>query len=293
MKSYNSYGCDPGRRCRCPVSFPQCSAWITLQAKAEAGDPEAIKDLEVAMSRINPVLEGNTNQEGGSSMSQQTDEEMAGGILDALVANDRKEGTVIPMSPPSPRQVEYLEALIELKVVPDFDVVFLKGQADEFVIELKDLKSADIKQMERPDVSACISMLVNAQRKDSGKGRKSWPNVPEGKYALLMARGGPQENDHDWYFYKVDKPTEGRWSGYTFVKRLIGAPGNWREIKVDKSRADEVMNRIAGDPKKAMLDFGFQTVSCGACGSPLSKKESRERGLGPDCAAKSQFAGWF
>ena len=218
------------------------------------------------------------------------EEEQAASVLDALIGGLREKGQEGPVNPPSEKQVTYLESLIADKVCPAVDVVFGKGTDKEYMIPLEDLNRNDIQAMERPDVSSFISMLVQAQRKDSGKGRASWDNVPEGRYALEWSTSGVDAEDSGWVFYQVDKPTEGRWAGYVFVNRLVGAPGDYRRIKVGRGESIKVLKDINRNPKQAMIDYGLHSGVCGRCGSPLTDPESRRRGLGPICAGKS---GWF
>lgn len=179
-----------------------------------------------------------------------------------------------PTSPPSEAQVDYLLGLQEDRIIPDGYVVKSK---------------AEIWLMERPEVSAQISMLKLCQRKDAGKGRHQW-SMPEGRYAILEEFGTDNNEDAMWTFWQVDKPTEGRWEGYTFLKQLIGAPGTYKKINVENRRRQEVLRAIEADPKQAMIDYGLKSGVCGRCSSPLTDPGSLARGIGPKCAAKS---GWF
>jgi len=107
------------------------------------------------------------------------------------------------------------------------------------------------------------------------------PDVPAGRYALDTRDGGVA-------FYQVDRPTEGRWAGYIFVKLLIGAPGDWRQERVGDRRA--ILSRTAeAGPREAAIRFGLESGHCGRCGSPLSNEESLRLGIGPICRDK---AGW-
>lgn len=108
--------------------------------------------------------------------------------------------------------------------------------------------------------------------------------VPAGRYSVDKADGSGS------VFYQVDRPTEGRWAGYTFVKLLLGAPGDWRRERVNRRDVAGILSRIAADgPREASLRFGLEAGVCGVCGSPLSNEESRALGIGPVCREK---AGW-
>lgn len=133
------------------------------------------------------------------------------------------------------------------------------------------------------DVKACYvgarqaSLPANPQPVQ----REGWPSVPEGRYAL--------ESEDGVKFYKVDKPTEGRWAGYIFVKLLVGSPGDWAEYP-QRAAKQEIMAAIEkiGARESAAL-FGFKARHCGRCMSPLSTPQSRAAGYGEVCAEK---VGW-
>ncbi len=184
------------------------------------------------------------------------------------------DGSKEPYWPASDKQVRYALGLQEERNLPE---------------DYKVKSDADFHAMERDEVSAVINLLKTFTRKDgAATERKQW-TMPEGRYALRIARGGPQENDHVWCFYQVDKPTEGRWTGYTFIKRLIGSPGTYRKENMAPAERNKVLDLIENDPNKAMTDYGLQSGVCGKCGSPLTNPESLARGIGPICLGKM---GW-
>lgn len=104
-------------------------------------------------------------------------------------------------------------------------------------------------------------------------------SVPEGHYAV--AGNGRQSIE----FYRVDRPTEGRWAGRTFVKVIIGghpdAPVRGREAR-------DVLARIAaaGITRSAQL-YGQEIGRCAVCNRHLTDDESRDAGMGPDCRSGS------
>lgn len=100
------------------------------------------------------------------------------------------------------------------------------------------------------------------------------PEVPEGRFAV--------EHEGTLKFFIVDKPTEGKWAGRTFVK--VQASDLEYPIKNPDKRL-EILNLIAVDPQGAMLRYGKELGHCGHCGRTLTNEESRERGIGPICAA--------
>lgn len=188
-----------------------------------------------------------------------------------------------PMWPPSEKQVSYVLVLQDERQLPDGYTV---------------KSEAIIKGMERDAVSADITFLKTLPRKVGGEAINRQWSMPEGRYALHWGESGPT-GWTGWHFYEVDKPSEGRWVGYTFIKRLIGAPGTYQKVDIKRSDRDEVLRAIEEDPKRAMVDYGKQARVCGRCASPLSNDDkphphdgltSIQRGIGPVCMFKD---GWF
>lgn len=106
--------------------------------------------------------------------------------------------------------------------------------------------------------------------------------VPAGRYAIdtqVHAVNGTA-------FYKVDRPTEGRWAGRVFVKQLIGP----EEQRLSQKQSHGIIAKIAeAGAEAAAARYGHEIGECGMCGRQLTNDESRARGIGPVCAAK---AGW-
>lgn len=106
--------------------------------------------------------------------------------------------------------------------------------------------------------------------------------VPAGRYAVATEAGATNE----LAFYKVDRPTEGRWAGYVFVKHLLGG----EEQRLSQKTAKAVLAKIAAaGPEAASAAYGHEIGRCGICHTRLTNDDSRARGIGPKCAAN---AGW-
>lgn len=93
---------------------------------------------------------------------------------------------------------------------------------------------------------------------------------------------------------RIDKPTKGKWAGWTFVKdgaeygheQRYGSvrPGDtYRGMIMDQLRA------IAASPAEAAAKYGHLTGHCSICGRKLEDEESVKAGIGPVCRAK---VGW-
>jgi hypothetical protein len=102
------------------------------------------------------------------------------------------------------------------------------------------------------------------------------PDIPAGYYAVKSLTGN---NDLD--FFRVDRPTEGRWAGRTFVKRIIG--GN-PEAQVRGQQARAALEAIIkAGPDSAMALYGQEIGQCGRCNRHLTDETSRALGIGPVC----------
>lgn len=104
------------------------------------------------------------------------------------------------------------------------------------------------------------------------------PDVPAGHYAIA-SRG-----TNDLMFVRVDRPTEGKWAGRTFVKMIVGGHP---DAPVARNRVADVLARIveAGTDDAARL-YGQEIGRCCRCNRTLTDEASRAAGIGPDCATK-------
>jgi Family of unknown function (DUF6011) len=108
--------------------------------------------------------------------------------------------------------------------------------------------------------------------------------VPTGRYALSL----PFD---EFEFFQVDRPDKGKWSGFTFVRKLIGTgyAADYRKVNVRGAEAEAALRAIWKDPERFMIQFGKLSGKCGKCGAPLSDPESLELGIGPICAKNYGF----
>lgn len=109
---------------------------------------------------------------------------------------------------------------------------------------------------------------------------KSTLSVPEAKYALSDLPGSV--NSTTFFEVKYGKKNS-KWSGYAFVSRLVGHPGDFQKFPVKGVARGAILAAIEADPQAAAYLFSKEFKVCARCGSPLSDDESRARGLGPDC----------
>lgn len=107
----------------------------------------------------------------------------------------------------------------------------------------------------------------------------AWRSIPvyaggRAYYALEM--GGVV------HFFKVSRPKKGPHAGKTFVEEQAGDAFH----KMGWVRTGEVLDAIAADPDTAGRLYGLKIEKCYRCHKTLTDTDSRERGMGPDCAKK-------
>jgi hypothetical protein len=121
-------------------------------------------------------------------------------------------------------------------------------------------------------------------------GWKTW-DIPASRYALVMAGG-------DLNFWEIQIGKKGtKWAGMRFVKRLVGAPGDFAQYKVSKAQAEVVLTALCSDtyqdgevaltgPQAAAVRFSRTFTRCASCMAPLTDPVSLATGLGPICAKR-------
>ena len=109
-------------------------------------------------------------------------------------------------------------------------------------------------------------------------------DVPAGYFATSSRTGN---NDLD--FWRVDKPANGKWAGYSFAVRILGGGdgSSMRTIKLDniQMRLALVAIRAAGF-EEAGDAFADAIRRCKKCGLVLTDELSRERRMGMSCWKK-------
>lgn len=112
----------------------------------------------------------------------------------------------------------------------------------------------------------------------SASPHRSHPDVPAGHYAIPSLTGN---NDLD--FFRVDRPTEGKWAGRTFVKRVIGGRPS---SPVRGQTARQALELIAAQPEKSALLYAQELGRCSRCNRHLTDELSRRCGMGPECRSR-------
>lgn len=174
--------------------------------------------------------------------------------------------------PATEKQVAFLSSLLQRKL-PTLPAatILTAGAASKLVC------SEMIDELLKADDAA--PAVARPAQTFSPVGAPAFPEVPEGRYAV-QREGGPLR------FYSVDRPTEGRWAGFTFL--AVWASDETFPIR-DRETKREILAEIALDPEAAMLRFGREIGKCGHCGRTLTDASSRAAGIGPVCAGRVAF----
>lgn len=126
--------------------------------------------------------------------------------------------------------------------------------------------------------TACVTRAMPKAPGQTATPEQPKVDVPEGHYAV-------DGEDGTLKFYKLDKPTEGRWAGYTFLK--VQASDDFFPVKGAAKHV--IIEKIAADVRGALVRYGHELGKCGVCNRTLTNKPSREAGIGPVCAEKGGF----
>lgn len=199
------------------------------------------------------------------------------------------------VEPMSDKQLKYIKDLVNKKNI---------NNAEHLTPTEKDyLNHGDLTLMNKSEASNCIAALLkcSAQARVTGPqpaptnptnptveydtttgypgvshvAADLWPNIHAGYYFIV----DPSTNTES--FFRVDKPTEGKWAGCIFLH--IQASDDFYPVR-GEHRKDAILSTINEDPITAMNQYGMRLGRCGRCNRTLTKRDSRLRGLGPICA---------
>lgn len=130
------------------------------------------------------------------------------------------------------------------------------------------------------DCQPAAGTAAGRQRsRDAETAEQPVPKAPAGHYAVRTPAGLP----HGLTFVRVDRPTEGRWAGRTFVKQIVG--GHPAEL-IRGAAAIAILLLIEADVEAAAQLYGQEIGRCCVCNRTLTDPESRRLGIGPECRGK-------
>jgi len=174
--------------------------------------------------------------------------------------------TAIPATGP---QVDYIRDLLDERAVENPDA--LKEQAKTLDKRMASRWIARLKEVPKRHES---------QRHQRGSTPSVKSDVPAGRYAVTGEDGTTD-------FYRVDRPAEGKWAGYVFVKLQISDEYQRIPLRNVQTILDKI--ETAG-PEQASKRYGRELGHCGVCGRTLTNNDSIERGIGPVCAGKMDWS---
>ena len=169
-------------------------------------------------------------------------------------------------APASDRQMAFIRSLVDEKQIPDMN--WLNGRLSRPVT--------------RQFASKLISRLLELENKPSQQAlplpeKHQIPELPRSGYAI--------DYDGQLRFYHVDRPTKGKYEGWTFVRERRSDGSK----KLHYSQMLPVLEIIARNPVEAAERFGRELGECSCCHKSLTDETSRARGIGPVCAKER---GW-
>lgn len=173
----------------------------------------------------------------------------------------------------TPRQTAFLNSLLDERELDP-----------KLGLSVEEIR-AKVADLSKRDASRWITRLLELpKRPPQRSGPGSYPDVPAGRYAVRTTEDGPIGAVIK--FYRVDRPTEGRWAGFTFL--AVQASDELHPIKnPDVKRT--ILGLIAENPAAASKLYGQEIGSCGVCGRTLTDETSRAYGIGPVCRENT---GW-
>lgn len=182
---------------------------------------------------------------------------------------------IVTADPPTERQVAFLRSLLTGR----------QGIAAAEVVRDDLNRRREAGQLSRVVVSEAIDRLlkITTPRRDEGTpgrlDRPTLPEVPAGHYAIEST------GDNDLVFYRIDRPTEGKYAGRTFVKMVVGGKP---DQNVAYSHIAGILARIieAGIAASATT-YGREIGRCHRCNRTLTDETSRAYGIGPECRSKA------
>jgi len=152
---------------------------------------------------------------------------------------------------------------------------FAKFSGSQFITTYKDLPRVTAAMVEAVAPGASTEEFRAGPVVTVEKFHSANPQVPAGRYALRTEDGVK--------FYRLDRPTEGKWAGYTFLKAQ--ASDDLWPIK-NPSEKNRILAAIAEDVLGAEQLYGRELGRCSRCGRTLTDETSRAYGIGPDCRNK-------
>jgi len=160
---------------------------------------------------------------------------------------------------------EWLTGVLELMASGKMDKRF----ASRLISKLKDMPNKAVKpQTDLKDITGDATPF---------KQQMLW-DFPAGRYAIWHGDGDDPTNNIAFYRVKIVGDS------YYYVLRMASDMEYPVKAKAERQR---VLNAIADNPLEAAQRYGHEFGHCAICGRGLTRRLSREMGIGPVCAVKA------
>lgn len=218
-----------------------------------------------------------------------------GSVQDVRACYAGENVTALEEPKATDRQVKFIETLQSergLPLISDTDRP-TKKQASALISELLEMPKPKVQPQAKlaatglPASGETFSVPATPAKSEDWRQAK----IPTGYYATPSLTG-----NQDLDFWKVDSPTEGKWAGYTFVKRVIGGHDD-QDIPRDSKKkvsSERVIKATQREAIAAIMRMGIEASGelfsselkyCRRCGIHLTDETSRAIGMGPTCRA--------
>jgi hypothetical protein len=196
------------------------------------------------------------------------------------------------------RTPDHKESSRDLKEITYNQKGFIRALMERHEMQPEDRtrlsRRLDSNQLDRGQASKTIEWLQRQPLKGPTQQSQNGPmgGNPElvalcKEHGIRAGRYAVENEDNVLRFYTVDIPTQGRWSGWVFVK--VWASDEKHPIKGFDTRLAILKKIAAAGAKAAMERFGREIGACGICGRTLTDPTSIEIGIGPICRDKSEW----
>lgn len=180
----------------------------------------------------------------------------------------------------STKQLGFITSLLEERDVPQVraDLIRVMAQQEDFT---------------STQASNVITTLLTSPRKPKAQEEPAWErmrreeqeafaDVENSYYAVPTSGLQPlryfSNARGDLQFFRVYT-----YKGRRYLRKLTGAPGDFRTTRLPHADQIAVLGLIAGHHVMFAQKFGEVFQRCGRCAAPLTDQRSRELHLGPDC----------
>jgi hypothetical protein len=169
-----------------------------------------------------------------------------------------------------------------------------------FVLDLRADKRWGTKYMRLTERQ--VEVVLASKEREAGWAAEREAKVRNGTAVDLTVlptgttRYAVENADGDLTFIRIDHVDSGKWEGWVFVKQVTGGGvagmdnehrlGSQKPGALYQGTFDRLLLKVLADPEGAARRYGLELGACSVCGRTLTNAESRERGIGPECAQK-------